>query len=96
MTDLPVTTTSTKEATVVGAAMVGFTGVGRHKSIQSALDSMDTDTRTFRPGENKGLYESIYRRYAIVAESDLAVAVQKLDEFSQRIEKVQSETSRVR
>ena len=63
VTGLPVTVTSHKEATVIGAAFVAFTGAGMFGSVESALGEMDVSTRTFEPGPDAASYVEEYSKY---------------------------------
>ena len=63
VTRLPVSTTSQKEATVVGAAMVAFAGLGLLPSLEDAVGGLEVKTTTYEPGPDSGLYEDRYRAY---------------------------------
>jgi sugar (pentulose or hexulose) kinase len=63
VTGLPVTITSHKEATVIGAAFVAFAGVGRFESVESALGEMDISTTIFEPGPDSAAYQEEYSKY---------------------------------
>lgn len=63
VTNLPVTITSQKEATVLGAAMIAFTGIGRFDIVESGIRAVDMDTKTFSPGEDSGTYEDLFEEY---------------------------------
>lgn len=63
VTGLPVKTTSHKEATVIGAALVAFAGAGRFDSVESAAGEMDFSTTTFEPGPDREVYREEYFRY---------------------------------
>ena len=67
VTGLPITVTSQKQATVVGAAMVGFTGLGRFRSPESAMKSIEVRTTTIRPGGASRVYAERYEHYLRLA-----------------------------
>jgi L-fuculokinase len=67
VTGLPITVTSQKQATVVGAAMVGFTGLGRFHSPESAMKSIEVRTTTILPGDASREYGARYENYLRVA-----------------------------
>ncbi len=68
-TGLPITTTSISEATVLGASLVAFRGIGRFRSLEAAVRSIDFGETTIRPGEHGETYEELYRQYLKVPPS---------------------------
>jgi len=63
VTGLPVTVTSHKEATVIGAAFVAFTGTGKFTTVESGLEEMEVSTRAFEPGPDSTNYQLEYMKY---------------------------------
>jgi L-fuculokinase len=63
VTELPVTVTSHKEATVIGAAFVAFTGTGRFTSVESGMDEMEVSTKVYEPGPESAEYQTKYSNY---------------------------------
>ncbi len=66
---LPITTTRFSEATVLGAALTAFTGTGLFKDFNDALKSMKWDTKMFKPGAAKKLYDRLYGLYVNVLQT---------------------------
>jgi L-fuculokinase len=63
VTQLPVSTTSQKEATVVGAAMVALVGLGVLPSLDQAVEGLDVEITSYHPGPDADFYEDRYRAY---------------------------------
>jgi L-fuculokinase len=63
VTGVPVTVTSHKEATVIGAAFVAFTGTGRFTSVESGMNEMEVSTKVYEPGSNYAVYQEEYSKY---------------------------------
>jgi len=63
VTGLPVSVTSQRQATVLGAAMVGFAGLGRFDSPESAMRSIEMEITTVRPGDASRQYVLAYQKY---------------------------------
>jgi len=61
--NLPVTTTSCEEATVLGASLFCKIGVGDAKNLSEAKETVKVETRCFNPSPAAGLYEEFYREY---------------------------------
>jgi len=61
---LPVEMTRFSEATVLGAALTAFKGVGLYKSFDEALKSIDFGIQTYHPKrEHHEKYEKYYTMY---------------------------------
>ena len=69
VTGLPITITSVSEATVLGACMTAFTGIGRFKSLDEGVRSIDFGSSTIKPGENTEVYDELYNEYLKVPPS---------------------------
>jgi len=63
VTGIPITVTRFSEATVLGAALTAFKGVGIFKSFDEALRSVELGLRSFTPGPDKTTYERLYGVY---------------------------------
>lgn len=64
VTGIPVVTLNQKEATVIGAGIVAFTGTGTFSSIEEAQENMIQEKEIFEPSsQNHSLYEEIYQKY---------------------------------
>lgn len=61
--ELPVTISSQKEATVLGAALVGFVGSKVYNSIEEAQKQINFGEKTIYPSPFKDTYKRLYRRY---------------------------------
>lgn len=66
VTGLPVTVTVQREATVLGAALMAFVGIGRYRSFDEAQKSIHFDEQKFQPSDNHRLYEALFNRYTKV------------------------------
>lgn len=67
-TGLPVTVTSGREATLLGAAMAGFVGSGIFASYEQAADAVaGRGEVTFTPSPDAGRYADLAARYAAIA-----------------------------
>ena len=62
---LPVAVTRFREATVLGAALTAFKGVGMFRSFEEAVKSIDWRVREYAPSLTEE-YEKVYRRYLSV------------------------------
>lgn len=52
------------EATVLGAAMIAFKGIGLFKSLEEAKDSLDYEPKVYKPVKaSSEIYEKSYRKY---------------------------------
>ncbi|MCD6232737.1 hypothetical protein J7K28_09035 [Candidatus Aerophobetes bacterium] len=61
---IPVVTLSQEEATVMGAAIVAFSGIGVFSSIEEAQKSMVREKEVFKPSsQNHFFYEETYQKY---------------------------------
>jgi L-fuculokinase len=63
VTGLPITVTRQKEATVIGAAMTAFMGVGRYGSLKGARSAIKLHERHFRPSADRRIYEVLYPKF---------------------------------
>lgn len=63
VTGLPVTTIAQKEATVLGAALFAFYGVGHFASLEEAQARAAKADRTFEPSEHQTIYEDLFAKY---------------------------------
>ncbi|RLE69668.1 MAG: L-fuculokinase [Thermoprotei archaeon] len=59
---IPVTTTRFAEATILGAALTAFKGIGVFKSLREALQSLDWRVGVYEPSGIR-VYEKLYRDY---------------------------------
>ncbi len=69
VTSLPIITTKHKEATVLGAAMFAFTGVGEFEDIEQARKSVDVGQEVIEPSQTANEYQQIYKRYIKLVEN---------------------------
>lgn len=61
---LPVSTLSTPQATLLGAATLAACGIGAFPSVTAAVDSMTRVRRVYEPRpDRKAAYDRIFRRY---------------------------------
>jgi L-fuculokinase len=68
VTGLPVTVTSGREATLLGAAMAGFVGAGIFASFEEATRAVaGRDEVTFTPSPDAARYADLAARYAAIA-----------------------------
>lgn len=68
VTNLPVTVTAAREATLLGAAMVGFLGAGRFASLEEAAEALAAqDEVTFHPSAAAPRYQELWVRYSAIA-----------------------------
>ncbi len=63
VTVLPISSPSLREATVIGAALTAFVGIGTYQSIHEAQRSIDLKTEVFQPSADSLTYQPLYRRY---------------------------------
>ncbi|MBO3803399.1 MAG: L-fuculokinase, partial [Candidatus Brockarchaeota archaeon] len=63
VTGLPVTVTEQREATVLGAALTAFVGIGRYGSIGEAARAVKFRHKLFRPGRDRATYEKLFRKF---------------------------------
>jgi L-fuculokinase len=63
VTGLPVTTIEQKEATVLGAAILAFVGMGVYKSVTAAQKAMKLKETKFRPSRAREAYADVYAGY---------------------------------
>jgi len=64
---LPVVTIEQVEATVLGAAMFGFVGIGVYDTVQDAQRGMARGEATISPTEQQRAYEELYQCYRLAA-----------------------------
>jgi L-fuculokinase len=69
VTGLPVSVTAQREATVVGAALTAFLGIGRYGSMKEAQGSIRPEERHFRPRVNRASYRKLMRRFEELPEA---------------------------
>jgi L-fuculokinase len=68
VTGLPVSVTSQREATLLGAAMAGFAGAGVFASLEQAASAVAArDEVVLTPSPEAARYEDLFARYAAVA-----------------------------
>jgi len=67
VTHLPIRVTSHTEATVLGAALVAFVGLGYFKDAREALGEAEMEVTTFSPGEDSQEYQDLFERYDGIA-----------------------------
>ncbi len=58
-----IVTSRIREATVAGAALTAFKGVGKFKSFKEVVASMETRLESYAPGENSKSYGELYKAY---------------------------------
>jgi L-fuculokinase len=63
VTGLPIITITHKEATVLGAAMFAFVGLGEFSSIEKARSAIDVGQARTVPSKAKADYAKLYQRY---------------------------------
>jgi len=63
VTKLPIIITEQREATVLGAALTAYVGIGRYASLPEAQKNISLEERRFEPGVDQGLYEHIFERF---------------------------------
>jgi len=63
VTGVPVTTVSHREATVLGAAIVGFVGAGLFPSVERAQAHISFGETTYEPTELTATYDELYHNY---------------------------------
>ena len=63
VTGLPVTITSQKEITALGAALFAFLGIGTFDSIEEAIKHINFDEEIIRPSELKDAYDKKYQKF---------------------------------
>lgn len=66
VTGLPITVTAQREATVLGAALTAFTGIGRYRSLDEAHSAVKFNEQCFKPSSNCSRYEELFKRYVNV------------------------------
>ena len=64
VTDMPVTVTEQKEATVLGAAMFALSGSGAYKSVEEASKNFKFEERVFEPSKNKKVYKELFEKFS--------------------------------
>ena len=68
ITGMPVLTIEQKEATVLGAAMFAFSGIGEFTSLSEAQQAMTGASQLVEPSADRETYEGLYGRYRQVLE----------------------------
>ncbi|MCD6319025.1 L-fuculokinase [Candidatus Aerophobetes bacterium] len=64
VTGLPLITIQHKEATVIGAGIIGFLGIGIFNSIEEGQKTVNfTIKEKFEPTQNQKIYEKLYHEY---------------------------------
>ncbi|MGQ9514289.1 MAG: FGGY family carbohydrate kinase [Thermoproteota archaeon] len=63
VTGLPVTVMTQREATVIGAALTAFTGIGVYSSLKEASKAVKLRQRRFMPGKDREKYEKLFQRF---------------------------------
>jgi len=63
VTGLPLITVQQKEATVIGAAVMGFVGTGVFSSVEEGQRAINFAEEKFEPTENQKIYEELYQEY---------------------------------
>lgn len=69
VTGLPVTITSQKEITALGAALFAFIGIGAFSSIEQAKKNINFNEEIIEPSELKAVYEDKYREFMRIPEA---------------------------
>ena len=69
VTGLPVTITSQKEITALGAALFAFIGIGAFSSIEQAEKNINFNEEIIEPSELKAVYEDKYREFMRIPEA---------------------------
>ncbi len=73
VTGLPVTVTSQKEITALGAALFAFKGIGVFDSIEDAVKHVDFSEEVVEPSGDSGIYEEKYREFLKIPQALNAV-----------------------
>ena len=63
---LPVTVTAHKEATVLGAAIAAWTGLGEFSSIDEGQQALSTEATVIEPSGDAEAYEELFSRYETI------------------------------
>ncbi len=69
VTGLPIITTKHKEATVLGAAMFAFVGVGEFANLKQARENIDVGQEIIEPSQTHEKYQELYERYINVVKN---------------------------
>ncbi len=69
VTGLPITTNACSEATILGAAMLGYVALGEHPSLEKARGAFHLDERVIEAGKPREEYDTLYRRYLTLPEA---------------------------
>jgi len=62
ITGMPISVNSIKEATVFGAALTAFKGIGVYSSFEEALSAVRV-SETYNPSQNREIYINLYEQY---------------------------------
>lgn len=62
VTGIPILVNAIKEATVFGAALTAFKGIGVYSSFKEALSTVSV-SETYMPSQNREIYTNLYERY---------------------------------
>jgi len=68
VTGLPVVVSSHSEATVLGAAITAFKGLGEFDTIDEGLESVEMEYSRYTPSDQETRYERLYDRYRSLPE----------------------------
>jgi len=63
VTGLPLITIQQKEATIIGAAIMGFLGRGTFSSIEEGQEAINFVEEKFEPTQNQKIYQELYEEY---------------------------------
>jgi len=63
VTGLPLITIQQKEATIIGAAIMGFLGTGTFSSIEEGQEAINFVEEKFEPTQNQKIYQELYQEY---------------------------------
>lgn len=63
VTGLPLTCPAQREATVLGAALTAFVGIGTYRSMDAARRAMVLGEEVLRPSGESAVYQELYERY---------------------------------
>jgi len=63
VTGLPLITIQQKEATIIGAAIMGFLGTGIFSSIEEGQEAINFVEEKFEPTQNQKIYQQLYQEY---------------------------------
>ena len=63
VSQMPVTVTREKEATVLGASVAAWVGAGKFSSFEEGQEALDIDTTVIEPSENAEEYQELFEEY---------------------------------